>query len=65
MNHGDPEFSRAFVAAYQRMPQWRRDQFEAHMREAIPLIERICKWVEEWEAAGVQAAEEHANGEKP
>jgi hypothetical protein len=29
----DYEFSRAFGAAYRRMPLWRRDQFDASVRE--------------------------------
>lgn len=56
----DPE---AFKAAYDRMPLWRRDQFDAHMRQAAAVIRRICEVMERWEAEGVAAAERHANQE--
>jgi hypothetical protein len=59
----DPEFSRAFVAAYERMPQWRKDQFDAYMRDAVEVINRVAKAMADWGTAGVEAAEKHANGE--
>lgn len=64
MSGGDPEFSRAFVAAYERMSEWRRDQFDASMRDAVEVIRRLCAWVERWEARGVEDAEQYANGKK-
>lgn len=54
---------RAIIAAYEAAPQWRRDQFDAALRNFMDAVERACEWVEKWEAAGIRAAEEHANGE--
>ena len=61
---GDYEFSRTFVAAHERMPRWRRDQFDASMRDACALVNRIAAWMEHWEACGITDAEDYANGER-
>jgi hypothetical protein len=37
------EFSRAFIAAYERMPQWRRDQFDASMREFVAGLKQMAE----------------------
>lgn len=41
-----PGESALFIEAYTRMPLHWQDQFQAHMRDAVEVVVRICEWME-------------------
>ncbi len=56
------EFSRAFVRWFDRQPLHKQDQITALFREAVDVVNRMAEFMYAWEAAGIEAAEEFANG---
>lgn len=45
------DFNRAVIAAYARMPLWRRDQFDASLREFGAALERMAVLMSAHQAA--------------